>query len=114
MRAPILSVIALAVAVVSALPADVRLAERQAFNPRALLACGALKLEYGGQVFYPGQKNYTEENEREFSTITNSQLLLTNDSAQTFGRPQITLLQLVSLPRKDHSKSQLQSLQSPA
>lgn len=68
-----LSVTALAAAAVSALPAaDVRLEERQAFNPQALLACGALKLAYGGQVFYPGQKNYTEENEREFSTIHSS------------------------------------------
>ncbi|KAH9208945.1 hypothetical protein DL95DRAFT_478805 [Leptodontidium sp. 2 PMI_412] len=71
MRFPVLSVTALAVAVVSALPAaDVRLEERQAFNQRALLACGALKLAYGGQVFYPGQKNYTEENEH-FWTPTN-------------------------------------------
>ena len=60
-----LSLFTLAAAVVSALPvADVQVEERQAFNPKALLACGALKLAYGGQVFFPGQRNYTEENER--------------------------------------------------
>lgn len=60
-----MSILALATAVdvvTSALP---EVWERANFNPNALLACGALKVVYGSQVFFPGQSNYTAENQRE-------------------------------------------------
>ena len=44
--------------------------ERTNLNPNALLACGALKLVYGSQVFFPGQANYTAENQRGFFPST--------------------------------------------
>lgn len=64
------SILALATAIVdvvaSALSPSSEVHERANFSPNALLACGALKVVYGSQVFFPGQANYTAENQREF------------------------------------------------
>lgn len=39
--------------------------ERSTSFNATVLACKALKLAYSTQVFFPGETNYTSENERE-------------------------------------------------
>jgi hypothetical protein len=63
MKFSVLSTLFLAT-VATALPSSE--VERSTSFNATVLACKALKLVYSTQVFFPGEANYTAENERRF------------------------------------------------
>lgn len=93
-------------AVSTALPS--KEVERSTSFNTTVLACNALKLAYSAQVFFPGDANYTTENECEFSYMK-LDAAVPDTQLQIFGLPPITSPQLVFSHRNPQSTSRARS-----